>query len=82
MPQYLFIIPSNSDAYIWNFKLILIKLTTKQQKVSNNDTRSNFLNEQNQNCTRPQAFAKVTNHGFFKFNNWFNNINQYNKIIG
>ena len=34
--------------------------------VSNNDTRSNFLKEQNQNCSRPQAFAKVTYHGFFK----------------
>ena len=34
--------------------------------LSINDTRSNFLNEQNQNFSRPQAFAKVTYHGFFK----------------
>ena len=26
-------------------------------QVSNNDTKSNFLKEQNQNCSRPQAFA-------------------------
>ena len=35
-------------------------------KFSNNDTRSNFLKEQNQNCSRPQGFTKVTYHGFFK----------------
>ena len=35
-------------------------------KLSNNDIGSNFLNEQNQNCSRPQSFAKVTYHGFFK----------------
>ena len=35
-------------------------------KLFNNDTRSNFLKEQNQNCSRPQAFAKVTYHGFLK----------------
>ena len=37
-----------------------------QGSGSNNDTRSNFLKEQNQNCSRPQAFTKVTYHGFFK----------------
>ena len=35
-------------------------------KLSINDTRSNFLNEQNQNCSRPQAFAKVTFNGFYQ----------------
>ena len=35
-------------------------------KLSNYDTRSNFLKEQNQNCSRPHAFTKVTYHGFFK----------------
>ena len=34
-------------------------------KLSNNDTKSNFLKDQNQNCSRPQAFTKVTYHGFF-----------------
>ena len=36
------------------------------KSLSNNDTRSNFLKEQNQNCSRPQAFTKVTYHGFLK----------------
>ena len=38
----------------------------KHYRFAINDTRSNFLNEQNQNCSRSQAFAKVTYHGFFK----------------
>ena len=58
----------------WESKSIstkVILLETSQWPVKtritfNNDTRSNFLKEQNQNCSRPQAFAKITYHGFFK----------------
>ena len=46
----------------WQTKFIM----KKRELLTNNDTRSSFLKEQNQNCSRPHTFTKVTYHGFFK----------------
>ena len=58
----------NKEAEIPGIQLNIatIQVNHKHSRLTINDTRSYFLNEQNQNSSKPQAFAQFTYHGFFK----------------